>query len=964
MLQTRHLRLAVIAAAAILLVAQWVGTALLVSRAREAAMTAATDTVQRVSRAVEASINRNFVQIDAVLAGLPAILSPMAGNAPPSDEMLTRVLRELNNQNFTFRDILLIGENGMPMATGLPVSRRRPLPLPRQNAFVETVGASGSVLIGGPVRNPVTSEWSLYLARRVSLTGIGPVLAVAEVPVSVVTSLLSASGDGPGLRVTLEREDGTLLASVPHDEARIGSRLPVPAINFRSSEAQTVRAQDTRFGDDEVFIAVRPTLYPSLSVATSLRIDEALSGWVLDRNRAIYASAAFGVLVALLAVALLLWLRQREAAETERQRWRATLENALESMSDGFVMFDENDRLVACNTRYKDFYAVSAPFIVPGAKFDDIIREGALRGQYPQAGDDIDAFVAETRQWHRSDEPPMERLLPDGRWVLVTERRTPDGGTVGIRTDITPIKQAMEELAAARDAASAAGEAKSRFLARMSHELRTPLNSVLGFAELLLRDPRLTPQQREQVLTLHDAGRHLLDLVNGLLDLAKIESGRMELVVRTVALRPLLESCAALFSPECDRKGILLRRDLAVDLPEAVEADPTRLRQMMLNLLSNAVKFTPSGGIVDLRARNLPDGRLRLEVQDTGPGVPAEKRHMLFEDFVQLAPALETGTGLGLAISARLASLMGGQIGCDSEPGNGALFWVELPLPLAVLPIEDALPARPALARPLRVLVVDDVAANRLVARAMLASGGHQVALANDGAEAVAAVEAGDFDVVLMDLQMPGMDGLTATRHIRALPGPKGRIPVLAVTASALPDQVSACHEAGMDGHLAKPIEREALLASVARLAKGAQQIEAQQRRLNASQNELPVLDETALDRLIGDIGPGAEAILVEFLGELRLGLQVLEEAEAAHDPQRLRPVVHRVIGAARSVGAMRFGQAAEALQAAIHAGRPVEPLVGSVITIGRESLPALEAWIDRYRGRQNPRDAMRLGSA
>jgi signal transduction histidine kinase len=279
--------------------------------------------------------------------------------------------------------------------------------------------------------------------------------------------------------------------------------------------------------------------------------------------------------------------------------------------------------------------------------------------------------------------------------VLITERRTPDGGTVGIRTDITALKRTMEELAAARDAAAVAGEAKSQFLARMSHELRTPLNGVLGFAEVLLHDGRLAPDQAEQVRTLHEAGRHLLALVNGLLDLLKIEAGRLDLQQDEVELWPLLEGCAALLGPEVERKALQFTLDAADDLPEQVEADPTRLRQLLLNLLSNAVKFTPAGGCVALRARRLlaaplAEGTaapplLRFEVQDSGPGVPPDQRHLLFEDFVQLGSGVgaapeAAGTGLGLAISARLVALMGGRIGCDSEPGQGALFWVELPL--------------------------------------------------------------------------------------------------------------------------------------------------------------------------------------------------------------------------------------------------------------------------------------------
>ena len=215
-------------------------------------------------------------------------------------------------------------------------------------------------------------------------------------------------------------------------------------------------------------------------------------------------------------------------------------------------MFDAADRLVVCNQRYRDFYAVSAPFIVPGARFEDIIREGATRGQYPQAGEDIEAFVAAIKAWHRGDHPSMERLLPDGRWVLVTERSTPDGGTVGIRTDITALKHAMADLAQARDAAAAATEAKSRFLARMSHELRTPLNGVLGLAQVLARDPALSGEQRTQAETLESAGRHLVAVANDVLDLAKVEAGRLELRLTPVDLPALLRDCATMVRPAAD----------------------------------------------------------------------------------------------------------------------------------------------------------------------------------------------------------------------------------------------------------------------------------------------------------------------------------------------------------------------------------------------------------------------------
>jgi signal transduction histidine kinase/CheY-like chemotaxis protein len=927
----RRLRLAVFVAAAVLLLAQWVTTSLLIGRAREAAVMAASDTVQRIARAVEASLNRNFVSVDAMLAGLPPMLASLSERGPLDVNLMNRVLRELNNQNFTFRDILLVKPDGTPVATGLAVSRRRPLPATLTASFFESGPRAGAVLIGGPFRNPATGEWALFLARRITLPGLGPMMAVAEVPVPVISTLLAVSGEGAGLRISLEREDGTLMASLPHDETLIGHQLlPPSAVRLEQPDASVVIQTLSRFDNQPTLSAVRPTLYPALSLAVSMQLDAALAGWKKEQSRAYLISGGFAALVLMIAAALTLALRQREKVEAERNRWRATLESAIDSMTDGFVMWDANDRLIACNTRYKDFYRVSAPFIQPGSHFDDIIREGFKRGQYPQAGEDVDAFLEEMRLWHRGENRPMERLLPDGRWVLITERATPGGGTVGIRTDITEIKRTIDDLAAARDAAAAAGEAKSQFLARMSHELRTPLNSILGFAQVLLNDPRIFADQKEHLQTLHDAARHLLDLVSGLLDLSKIAAGRLEMRPAPTELQPLLERCATLMGPEIIRKNQHFQMDIQPGTPVAVMADAMRLRQLTLNLLSNAVKFTPPGGDITLRTAALPGGKgVRLEVQDSGPGVPAEQQHLLFRDFVQLAaPSASsndpgTGTGLGLAIASQLAALMGGTIGCDSKPGEGALFWVELPLP-------DAKPHGPAAmaatnaagglspmpisqSAPLRVLVVDDVAANRLVARAMLTGAGHHVMLVEDGAAALAAVEHEHFDLILMDLQMPVMDGLEATRRIRLLPPPRNSVPIVAVTASVLPEQVEACRLAGMDAHLSKPIDRESLLRLVIEYGR-----EAVPPATAGAPADLPLLDMAACDSLLHDLGAGAPAVLAEFVVELQRGAKVLASISSTSDSLDVRSAVHRLLGVARTLGATRMIAALEMLAANI----------------------------------------------
>ncbi len=919
MFSTRFLRHAVLFAALALLIAQIVATALLVNRAKDAQIAAAMDSLNKIGRSTEAAINRSFVQVDAMLAGLPAVLAPFQRDGRLEVSQVNRVLRELNNQNFTYRDILLIGQDGLPVATALPVSRRRRLPLPSASSFAEVAARGGSVLIGGPVLNANTGEWTLFFARNIVLPTLGPVMAVAEVPVPVVQSILSSAGESLGLRVTLERDDGTLLASVPHDETRIGQRLVPAGMSLRSTEtSQTVKS---RFASEWVFASVRPTLYPALTVAVTLEVDTALRGWYADRSRAFLVSGALGLMILLVAGALMVGLRQRERIEDERATARRTLENALESMSDGFVMFDPDDRLIACNSRYKDFYKISAPFIVPGALFDDIMREGALRGQYPQAQGDIETFVSESKAFHRGNHPPMERLLPDGRWVLITERRTPDGGVVGIRTDITPLKRAMQDLAAARDTARAAGEAKSQFLARMSHELRTPLNGILGFSELLLEDSRLADDQRDKLRTLYNAGKHLLELVNGLLDLSKIESGRMELATRAFPLQEVIQSSAALVAPDVMRKKLEFTLNFDPRLPKSVMGDPTRLRQVILNLLSNAVKFTPSGGSIYFIARRKESERLRIEVRDTGPGISPENQRLIFEDFVQIASMTQSealGTGLGLAITSRLVKQMGGEIGCQSNSGAGSTFWIEIPLLMAEIP--EAVPEVPRQDlssqlhdHPLRILVVDDVKANRDVAGALLASLGHQVACAGGGVEALEKLPKEPFDLVLMDLQMPQMDGFETARAIRAMPAPLGRVPIFALTASVMPDQIAAAREAGMDGHIGKPLSRDALAAGLAGLRNlASEKIQGLKKFAEApSPQDMAALDQRVLNLLKSELKGAAAGVVREFMVEMQAIRDQLsvELAQAIPRADVIAQHVHRLLGAARTLGAMRLAQ-------------------------------------------------------
>ncbi|WP_376090384.1 ATP-binding protein [Roseomonas sp. CCTCC AB2023176] len=721
--------------------------------------------------------------------------------------------------------LLLPPDGGLPLAAAVAGSRRRPPPI-APGALLPSAGLgwAGGVTIAGPVPNPLTGEWALFFARPIEVAGYGRAIAVAEVPVPLIAGGLTLLTVAPGAasqRVLLIRsQERILLASAPHDEGRIGRPLPRSMAEGREGARIS---------------SVQTTIYPEISLIVSDERDAAMAAWNVTAKRIVGIAAGFALLILIPAVLLVFLLRQRDRAERDRARDRRLLDLAIASMSEGFVMWDAEDRLVVCNERYRDFYRQSAPILVPGARLVDVMRFGVEHGQYPQAGDNPEAFIAEAIAHHRApwDTPPQERLLPDGRWILVTERAVPGGGRVGIRTDITAIKRAAADLAAARDAAAGQAAAKSRFLARMSHELRTPLNGVLGMAQALVTDPDLTPAQRAHAEVLMEAGRHLLSVADDILDLAQVESGKVALRPSPVGIQALLEACTGIARAAGQEKGVSVRLDHDASLPASVEADALRLRQLLINLLSNAVKFTPAGGRVLLRSRacGLPSGPgLRIEVLDTGPGIPPEQRAAVFRDFVRLTSVEppSRGTGLGLAIAANIVDAMGGRIGVDDSPEaaaegrTGARFWAELPLIAAAEPAPAAArPEGPMPFRALRILVVDDVATNRLVAKALLGRLGHEAVLAPGGAEGIEQVrrawaEGAPFDAVLMDLAMPGMDGLQATTRIRELsPRRGGAVPVFALTAGVVDRDAAACRQAGMNGFITKPVTLEMLTAAL-----------------------------------------------------------------------------------------------------------------------------------------------------
>ncbi|MBB3904472.1 ATP-binding protein [Methylobacterium brachythecii] len=432
--------------------------------------------------------------------------------------------------------------------------------------------------------------------------------------------------------------------------------------------------------------------------------------------------------------------------------------------------------------------------------------------------------------------------LADGaiRWIQAIGRPCDEEAgapqrVTGLNLDIsarketeTTLIEAKRDAEAARLAAERANAAKTEFLSAMSHELRTPLNAVIGFSTLLAGSERLDGDLQRYAELVRTSGANLLGIVNDVLDFSAVEAGAVTLNREAFGIQPLIEGCLAIVGAAVSAKTLDIASLIDNNVPERLLGDEARLQQVLLNLLNNAVKFTQSGSVtVSVRHKGrTPWGeRVSFRVIDTGIGIAADKQQRLFERFYQVDSSIQRdygGTGLGLAISKKLVERMGGEIGVTSTPGRGSTFWFTLTLPRAHSVAEaPALPASDPAIRPGRILLVEDIDINRELASVMLRAAGHTVEVAENGFEAVRAVQIGQHDLVLMDIQMPGMDGLMATRLIRCLPGDRARVPIVAMTANVLPNQVQAFREAGLDDHLGKPFSPADLDATLRRWLGG-----------------------------------------------------------------------------------------------------------------------------------------------
>lgn len=669
-----------------------------------------------------------------------------------------------------------------------------------------------------------------------------------------------------------------------------------------------------------------------------------------------------------------------------------SLGNFFGTLALGTFLRKEQERLdlqVALTESQRRFAATVAN--LPGGVYQRVLTaEGRLRFPYCSPGffqvmslppTERVTLGALTRILHPEDRPNLyasihasaETLEPwkmeyrilrsDGeiRWISASSRavRRDNGDIVwdGIVTDVTEAKRNEQALIQARLEAEAASRAKAEFLATMSHEMRTPLNGILGFARLLL-DEDLTPRQNHHARLVRDAGRSLLTVIEDVLDFSRIEAGRLVLNDTRFAIRDLIANCAAVLRLEAEAKGLTLHAAVAPDVPDWLSGDPDRLRQVVLNLLANAVKFTEHGGVglTIVKIADTPAGpHLTISVTDTGIGIPPDRQGQLFRRFSQIDRS-RGGTGLGLAISRRLVEMMGGTVGVQSQAGVGSTFWLSLVLPESDPPVRGCAPCAAELLvrrRPARILLAEDLAMNRELIVAMLLGAGHRVDAVANGQQAVEAVQRSVYDLVLMDVHMPELDGHAATRAIRTLPPPVGSIPILAMSASALPDEVQRCHDAGMNGHVAKPVDRGILLDAIDHAVGGAVRGEpaipssfaevemgASPRIMAAPTPLRQPLDPMMLRQLSDDLGEDAcVRLAVAFLDELPDRMSRLRTGGGSGDV-----AAQALIAPSVSLGLVRLASVCRALCAAFRAGRRDEAagLTASVLEAAEEGAGAL----------------------
>ncbi len=774
-----------------------------------------------------------------------------------------------------------------------------------------------------PDRERAQREGRAALAEALAITG-SALVTQAELRRLQATLGLVVERNDDLLSAGVRRTDGRVIVSVADHVARW---VPDPETYSTPSQLKVpIWSHGQRWG--QVELRFRPLSPPGMWA------------WLHDPRLQLIGGIAL-----LSFVAFYFYLGKMLQHLDPSQAVPQHVRSALDTLAEGLVVMDTRERIVLANQ------AIAA---IVGRSPEQLMGRRVSELNWVNA--DGSSFAEEEYPWRlalrdgetRSNDIVLLRDAEDQLRTFIVNAapvlgaRDKAGGVLVSLDDVTALEEHKAELSFAKEQAEAANQAKSQFLASMSHEIRTPMNAILGFTEVLKRGYVTDEQDRNKYLeTIRSSGEHLLQLINDVLDLSKVESGHMELEQMRFAPHAVVREAVTVLSGKTQEKGITLDFEIQGRVPETVLADPTRFRQIVTNLLSNAIKFTDQGGVkvvlglTDARGAS----RLVLRVKDSGIGLEEDAYESIFDEFVQADSSVTRrfgGTGLGLPISRRLARMMGGDITVKSALGKGSAFTVSIdPGPLdgiAMLTPEEALDqAQPRSSESrdgwdlpsARILVVDDGEENRDLLRVVLGDLGLEVEGAENGQVGVEKARSGSFDVVLMDMQMPVMDGYTATSTLRG-EGYEG--PIVALTANAMKGFERECLEAGCSHYLTKPIDIDALTETLAGLLGGSRR--RGEARPAAPGPERPATPRNAMpasEPIVSSLAAKGEpflGIIRKFAGRLGEKLDEMDGSFLARDGDALAAGAHWLKGSAGTVGFAEFHEPALALESFARDGK------------------------------------------